>query len=100
MIGLNKFGSVLPSDVRSRRGVVRPDSVKNCPVGERSVREKDVLSGRGARLPVTQKESPVVSRLSLFTSNQETRSVWPPATAQADPYGAGIPNSGLAEPLA
>src|SRR5205809_6202530 len=64
------------------------------------MREKDVLSGRGARLPVTQKESPVDRRLSLFTSNQETRNVWPPATAEADPYGAGIPSSGLAEPFA
>ena len=100
MIGLNRFGSVHPSDVRSRQGVVQPDSAKNCPLGERKVREKDVLSGRGARLPVTQNASPVDRRLSLFTSNQKTRSVWPPATAQADPYGAGIPNSGLAEPLA
>jgi hypothetical protein len=100
MIGLNRFGSGLSFDVQSRQGVVQPDSTKNCPVGERRAREKDVRSGRGAPLPVTQKESPVDSRLSLFTSNQETRSEWPPATADADPYGAGIPNSGLAEPFA
>src|SRR5437870_1801345 len=98
--GYLTLGAIHPSDVRSRQGVVQPDSAKNCSLGERKVREKDVPSWRGARLPVTQNASPVDRRLSLFTSNQNTRSVWSPATAQVDPYGAGIPNSGLAEPLA